>query len=192
MRDLGLHSLDTILLQPRSRLNSAVLRGFDLLAGGELLLATVIHEDAGDLDDADEAEEEVYGCEHNVSRFDDQAPAGPDQTCGCQGGVLCEGELFGGTVEVGDASEDETPLHDRRPEMHRLDPNRTIPQPPRPTLFARRRSGALPSPALEPTPRRPERLRLSLRSKELRPERWPGGAKERAWCWHGESDSSSC
>jgi hypothetical protein len=54
------------LLQPRSRLNGAILRGFDLLAGGELLLGRVVHENAGDLDDADEAEEEVYGCEPGV------------------------------------------------------------------------------------------------------------------------------
>jgi hypothetical protein len=47
---------------------------------------------------------------HDVSGFDYQAPARPDQTCGCQGGVLCEGELFGGAVEVGDTGEDEAPL----------------------------------------------------------------------------------
>jgi len=84
-----------------------------------------------------------------------------------------------------------TPLKDiDSPEMHSLDPNRTIPQPLRPALSTRRRSSALPSPAMEPTPRRPERLRLCLRSEELRPEHWPGSAEDRAWCGHGESDSS--
>jgi hypothetical protein len=47
---------------------------------------------------------------HDVSRLDDQAPAGPDQACTCEGDVLCEGELFGGAVKVRDASEDEAPL----------------------------------------------------------------------------------
>jgi hypothetical protein len=47
---------------------------------------------------------------HNISRLNNQAPAGPDQTCACEGDVLCEGELFGGPVEVRDAGEDEAPL----------------------------------------------------------------------------------
>jgi hypothetical protein len=34
-----------------------------LLACGQLLLRGVVGDDAGDLDYADEAEEEVYGCE---------------------------------------------------------------------------------------------------------------------------------
>jgi len=186
-QNLGLHGLNSILLQPRSRFNSAILRSFDLLACSEFLLAGVIHEDPGNLDDADEAEEEVYGCKHDVSRLDDQAPASPDQTRGCKSDVLCKGKLFGRAVEVGDACEDEAPLHDWSPEMYSLDPNRTIPQSLCPALSTRRRSSALPSPALESTPRRPECLRLCLRSEELRPERWPGGAEERAWCGHGES-----
>jgi hypothetical protein len=56
-------------------------------------------------------EEEGEGEIHNIPRLNDQAPAGPDETCACQGHVLCEGELFGGAVEVGDASEDEAPLN---------------------------------------------------------------------------------
>ena len=47
---------------------------------------------------------------HDIPRLNDQAPAGPDQTCACEGDVLCEGELFGGPVEVGDAGKDEAPL----------------------------------------------------------------------------------
>ncbi len=47
---------------------------------------------------------------HDIPRLNDQAPAGPDQACACQSHVLCEGELFGGAVEVGDAGEDEAPL----------------------------------------------------------------------------------
>jgi len=47
---------------------------------------------------------------HDISRLDDQAPTSPDQTCGSQGDVLCEGELFGRAVEVGDAGKDEAPL----------------------------------------------------------------------------------
>jgi hypothetical protein len=61
--DLGLHSLNSILLQPLSGLNSAILRSFDLLACSELFLGGVVDDDAGDLDDAYEAEEEVDGCE---------------------------------------------------------------------------------------------------------------------------------
>lgn len=75
--------------------------------------------------------------------------------------------------------------------MHSLDPNRTIPQPLRPTLGPGRRSSALPSLALEPAPRRPERLRLGLRGEELRSKRRPGGTEECTWCGHGESDSSA-
>lgn len=47
---------------------------------------------------------------HDIPRLNDQAPAGPDQTCACEGDVLGEGELFGGPVEVGDAGKDEAPL----------------------------------------------------------------------------------
>jgi hypothetical protein len=55
------------------------------------------------------------------------------------------------------------------PEMHSLNPNRTIPQPPGPTLAPRWRSSTLPSPTLllEPSSRRPESLRLALCSEEL-------------------------
>lgn len=46
-----------------------------------------------------------------VLGLDDQAPAGPDDTGGRQGGVLGEGELLGGTGKVGDTGEDESPLY---------------------------------------------------------------------------------
>lgn len=46
-----------------------------------------------------------------VLGLDDQAPAGPDDTGGRQGGVLGEGKLLGGTGKVGDAGEDESPLY---------------------------------------------------------------------------------
>lgn len=149
-------------------------------------MTQVVADDAGDLDGADEAEEEVYRCEHNVSRLDDQAPASPDQACAGQGDVLCEGELFSGAVEIGDAGEDECPLHDWRPEMHSLDPNRTIPQPLGPTLLSRRRSSTLPSLPLESTSCRSESLGLGsgLGGEELGAERWPGGAEEGAWGGH--------
>lgn len=45
-----------------------------------------------------------------VARLDDEAPAGPDHAGSGEGEVLREGELVGGTVEVGDAGEDESPL----------------------------------------------------------------------------------
>jgi hypothetical protein len=85
-------------------------------------------------------------------------------------------------------------LHSLRlhsPEMHSLNPNRTIPQPPHPTLAPRRRSSTLPSPTLllEPSSRRPERLRLALCSEELCAKRWPGGAEECAGCGHGDSSA---
>ena len=50
-----------------------------------------------------------------VLGLDDQAPAGPDETGGSQGGVLGERELLGWARKVGDTCEDETPFHDRGP-----------------------------------------------------------------------------
>lgn len=46
----------------------------------------------------------------HVPGGDDHAPTGPDGAGGHEGTVLCEGELFGGTTQVGDTSDDETPL----------------------------------------------------------------------------------
>lgn len=46
----------------------------------------------------------------HVPGLDDHAPTGPDGAGGHEGTVLCEGELFGGTREVGDTSDNQTPL----------------------------------------------------------------------------------
>lgn len=43
-----------------------------------VLLAVAPHHDAGDLDDSDDAEEEVDGGQQVVLGLDDEAPAGPD------------------------------------------------------------------------------------------------------------------
>lgn len=80
------------------------------LEGRVVLLAGVVHEDAGGLGGADAEEEEVDGGEEQVTGLDDEAPASPDQTGGGQGGVLGEGEVLCGTSEVGGTGEDETPL----------------------------------------------------------------------------------
>lgn len=75
-----------------------------------IVLAVAPHQDAGDLDDSDDAEEEVDGGEQVVLGLDDEAPAGPDETRGGQGAVLLQGELLGGAGEVGDTGEDKGPL----------------------------------------------------------------------------------
>jgi hypothetical protein len=46
----------------------------------------------------------------DVTGLDDQAPASPDGTSTHQSSVLGEGELLGGTGEVGDTSDDQAPL----------------------------------------------------------------------------------
>jgi hypothetical protein len=46
----------------------------------------------------------------NVTGLDDHAPASPDGTSTHQSSVLGEGELLGGTSEVGDTGDDQTPL----------------------------------------------------------------------------------
>ena len=46
----------------------------------------------------------------DVTGLDDQAPASPDGTSTHQSSVLGEGELLGGTGEVGDTGDDEAPL----------------------------------------------------------------------------------
>ena len=82
----------------------------DLLHDALVLQALAVHEDAGALDDADDAEEEVDGGEEVVLGGDDEAPARPDQAGGRQGAVLLQGEVLGGAGEVGHAGEDEGPL----------------------------------------------------------------------------------
>jgi hypothetical protein len=46
----------------------------------------------------------------DVTGLDDQAPASPDGTSTHQSSVLGEGELLGGTGEVGDTGDDQAPL----------------------------------------------------------------------------------
>lgn len=75
-----------------------------------LLLAAAPEHDAGDLDDADYAEEEVDGGKQVVLGLDNEAPARPDEAGGRQGAVLLQRELLGRATEVGDAGEDEGPL----------------------------------------------------------------------------------
>lgn len=48
--------------------------------------------------------------EQDISRLDDQAPSCPNQPGSCKSTVLCKGELFDGTGEIGDTGEDERPL----------------------------------------------------------------------------------
>jgi len=146
-------------------------------------LGVVVGDNTGDLDNADETEEEVDGCEQDVSRLDDQAPTSPDQAGTCESNILCEGELFSRTIKVSDACNNERPLHDGSPEMHSLEANRTIPHPLKPAPLRSGRSGTLPSLAaivLESASRRSEQLRLCLlRSKELlRAEGRARGAEE--------------
>lgn len=109
------------------------LLGIDLdVLNGALeasLLVGLVLCDSGDLDEADQSEEEVdsgetgvcvsCGWDRNrgtgaviqvVLGLDDEAPAGPDDAGAGQGEVLGEGELLGGTSKVGDAGEDESPL----------------------------------------------------------------------------------
>lgn len=101
----------------------------DLLRDAVTLLGLLPKEDAGDLGCADAEEEEVDGSEavacvsfslvasvctdrsvQKVSGLDDEAPAGPDQTGSHEGGILTQGERFGGTGKVCGTSKDETPL----------------------------------------------------------------------------------
>lgn len=103
------------MLPPPTRTSLRALHGvldlvLDLFGDGLVVLARLPEEDAGDLDDADDAEEEVDGGQQVVLGLDDEAPAGPDEAGGGQGTVLGEGEFLGGAGEVGDAGEDEGPL----------------------------------------------------------------------------------
>jgi hypothetical protein len=74
------------------------LNGAGILAGLVLgrvngvlvLLAGVVHEDASGLGGTDAEEQEVDRSEEQVAGLDDEAPASPDQTGGCQGSVLGE------------------------------------------------------------------------------------------------------
>lgn len=99
------------LLSALDSLLNLLLGLADGLADGlDVLLAAAPEHDAGDLDDADDAEEEVDGSEQVVLGLDDEAPARPDEAGSRQGAVLLQRELLGRATEVGDAGEDEGPL----------------------------------------------------------------------------------
>lgn len=112
------------------RLDS-ILDLLNLLLNGRqdgVLLRSLVHENSGDLDGADNAEEEVYGSQKVVLGRDDQAPAGPDEARCRQGGVLGQRQLLCWSEEVGYTGKDDGPLHDGSPEMHRLDTDGAVPQ----------------------------------------------------------------
>lgn len=92
------------------------------------LEALIVHVDAADLCCADAKDEEVYAREGNVLGANDKAPAGPDGACAHEGKVLGEGEGFGGAREVRGAGEHHAPFHDWGPKVHRLGPNRAVPE----------------------------------------------------------------
>ena len=103
-----------------------LLGGFD----GTARLATLPHEDTCHLNGTDASKEEVHSGEpiqwlclarvrdssavglhiQDVTGLNDHAPAGPDGTSAHQSSVLGEGELVGGTGEVGDTGDDQAPL----------------------------------------------------------------------------------
>lgn len=93
-----------------SALDSLLDLVLGLLNHSLVLLAAAPHHDAGDLDDSDDAEEEVDGGEQVVLGLDDEAPARPDEARSRQGAVLLQRELLGRATEVRDAGEDEGPL----------------------------------------------------------------------------------
>lgn len=47
-----------------------------------------------------------------VPRLNDEAPSSPDSACGHESGILSQREGFSRASEIGDTSEDETPLKD--------------------------------------------------------------------------------
>jgi hypothetical protein len=69
-----------------------------------------VAQDTADLSSSNTEEEEVDTGKEQVSGLDDEAPSSPDQSRAHEGGVLREGELIGGTGEVGGTGKDETPL----------------------------------------------------------------------------------
>lgn len=101
------------------------------------------------MNETDDSEEEVDSGKEVVLGLDDHAPASPDETGAGQGKVLGEGELLGGACEVGDTGKDESPLHDRSPEVHSLDADLALPHAlePRLRLLLSSAVSALPSSA---------------------------------------------
>lgn len=54
--------------------------------------------------------DKVGGSVQVVLGLDDEAPSGPDHAGAGQGEELCKGQLLGGTGEVRDTGDDESPL----------------------------------------------------------------------------------
>jgi hypothetical protein len=65
--DLGFHGRNDILLQALSAINDILFCALELCGGGFAFVAVVVGDDAGDLDDAYDAEEEVYCCEPSLN-----------------------------------------------------------------------------------------------------------------------------
>lgn len=80
-----------------------------------VLEAAPVHQDPRGLGGTGEEQEEVDGREEDVLRADDEAPAGPDETSGHEGGVGVEGQLGSGAGEVRGAGNDQTPFHNWGP-----------------------------------------------------------------------------
>jgi hypothetical protein len=76
-----------------------------------VLQRLIVQVDPGDLCGSDGEDERVHTGEGHVLRSDDEAPARPDGACAHKGEVLSEGELGGGSAEVGGAGEDHAPFH---------------------------------------------------------------------------------
>lgn len=115
-------------MPPTLRLNS-FLSLLDLITDCLAFLRHVVGYDSGDLDNADDTEEEVdcsqtvnsissnpasnieTACNvQDVSRLDNQAPSSPDSTSASKGNVLRQRELLSWTVEIGYTGENEAPL----------------------------------------------------------------------------------
>lgn len=80
----------------------------------------LVHDDSTELDRSSAAQEKVDGSQQVVLGLDDEAPSSPDEAGGEQGGVLSAGKGLNGSSKVGDTGNDQSPLHDGGPEMHRL------------------------------------------------------------------------
>jgi hypothetical protein len=122
---------------------------------------------------------------------DDEAPPRPDQTGGREGTVLGEGQLLGRAREVGDAGQDERPLHDGGPEVHRLEADGAVPHAREPGLLGLLGGRALPSATGRGSLGLPGG---SVSAKGGLAKRRPGSAEESRRCWHlsfGGADSGS-
>jgi len=125
--DSILHSPNRVPRHFFHRIPLFLCNGLDLFSKWLVLDRLSVEHDASHLGAADDEEEEVHGSQEDVPRLNDEAPSGPDGACGHESGILSQREGFSRTSEIGDTSEDETPLHDRSPEMHGLWPYGAIP-----------------------------------------------------------------